>query len=178
MGELSVSLLRLSYLLVLWLFVIAALATLRRDVYGTTITRRGSGRRPSAGSRRLNRVPPPAELAAAAGLAAAPAPPPVPTRPGAPTKLVVKTGPLKGATLPLTRSPVVIGRSSTANLVLDDEFASGRHAQIVPRLGGWTLEDLGSTNGTFVGRERITGPRELSAGESIKIGNTTLEVLR
>ncbi|MDR1118523.1 MAG: FHA domain-containing protein [Bifidobacteriaceae bacterium] len=99
-------------------------------------------------------------------------------RPGAPTKLVVKTGPLRGTTLPLGRSPVVIGRSSTANLVVDDDFASGRHAQIVPRHGAWVLEDLGSTHGTFVGRERITGPRELAAGQSIRIGNTTLEVLR
>jgi pSer/pThr/pTyr-binding forkhead associated (FHA) protein len=73
---------------------------------------------------------------------------------------------------------VVIGRSSTANLVLDDDFASGRHAQIVPRGGGWFLEDLGSTNGTFVGREKIAGPRELSHGQSIRVGNTTLEVLK
>jgi pSer/pThr/pTyr-binding forkhead associated (FHA) protein len=92
--------------------------------------------------------------------------------------LVVKTGPLRGTTLPLARSPVVIGRSSTANLVLDDDFASGRHAQIVPRQGGWFLEDLGSTNGTFAGRERIAGPKELTAGQSIRIGNTTLEVSR
>jgi pSer/pThr/pTyr-binding forkhead associated (FHA) protein len=72
----------------------------------------------------------------------------------------------------------VIGRSSSANLVLDDEFASGRHAQLVPRDGGWVLEDLGSTNGTFLGRERIAGPVELVAGQSIRIGNTTLEVLK
>ncbi|MDR2453254.1 MAG: FHA domain-containing protein [Bifidobacteriaceae bacterium] len=204
MGELSVSLLRLGYLAFLWLFVFAALAVLRRDVYGTTITRRdppaGPGQ-PRAGRRR-GRVPMPAEFARGAplapaaggapGLAAGAAPIPVggpgPARPGGgrreaaggevPTRLVVKTGPLRGTSLPLDRAPVVIGRSSTANLVLDDEFASGRHAQVVPRGGVWVLEDLGSTNGTFVGRERIAGPRELAAGQSIRIGNTTLEVLR
>jgi pSer/pThr/pTyr-binding forkhead associated (FHA) protein len=85
---------------------------------------------------------------------------------------------LRGTTLPLARSPIVIGRSSTANLVLDDEFVSGRHAQIVPRQGGWVLEDLGSTNGTFLGRERVTVPRELTVGQSVRIGNTTLEVAR
>ncbi|MDR2378457.1 MAG: FHA domain-containing protein [Bifidobacteriaceae bacterium] len=183
MGELSVSLLRLGYLLILWVFVAAALLTLRRDIYGTTIRRRDAAPRGRARARRLERVGRPAELAGgplaaaqAFPVAAAPAPPA--PRAGAPTKLIVKSGHLRGTILPLTRSPVVIGRSSTANLVLDDEFASGRHAQLVPRGGGWVLEDLGSTNGTFVGRERIAGPTELTAGQSIRIGNTTLEVLR
>jgi hypothetical protein len=207
MGELSVSLLRLGYLLVLWLFVLAALATLRRDIYGTTIRRRDASptSRPSRSQRRA-RIAAPAEMAALAPLPlAAPAGgPPIPVGGGVgvhagahvaassaaglsaaarakttvPARLVVKSGPLRGTTLPLTHSPVVIGRSSSANLVLDDEFASGRHAQLVPRQGAWVLEDLGSTNGTFLGRERIAGPVELVAGQSIRIGNTTLEVLK
>jgi hypothetical protein len=180
MGELSVSLLRLGYLAVLWLFVLAALMTLRRDIYGTTITRRGAEREPTGRRpRRLAAVPVPAELAAApAPRAASPLAEAVRSPSPAPTRLVVKTGPLRGTTLPLLRSAVVIGRSSTANLVLDDEFASGRHAQLTPRGGGWVLEDLGSTNGTFLGRERIASPRELTAGQTIRIGNTTLEVAR
>ncbi|MDR1187946.1 MAG: FHA domain-containing protein [Bifidobacteriaceae bacterium] len=208
MGELSVSLLRLGYLLVLWLFVLAALATLRRDIYGTTIRRRDSQPRERSRSKRRARVGVPVEMAALAGaVATGPAGAPLGAGPlgsplagpqavpparqsaiganatalasaNAPTRLTVKSGPLRGTTLPLTRSPVVIGRSSTANLVLDDEFASGRHAQLVPRQGGWVLEDLGSTNGTFMGRERITGPVQLVAGQSIRIGNTTLEVLK
>ncbi|MDR0626880.1 MAG: FHA domain-containing protein [Bifidobacteriaceae bacterium] len=209
MGELSVSLLRLGYLLLLWLFVLAALFTLRRDIYGTTIRRRDSTAAARGGRRRPKGravVGVPSELAGAPAAvppaaphfgsadavnpAAYPSPAPVPT-PGsvparvpvtpkqhAPTRLVVKSGPLRGTTLPLSRAPVVIGRSSTANLVLDDEFTSGRHAQLVPRNGGWVLEDLGSTNGTFLGRERIAGPVELTAGQSIRIGNTTLEVLK
>ncbi|MDR1635672.1 MAG: FHA domain-containing protein [Bifidobacteriaceae bacterium] len=190
MGELSVSLLRLGYLLMLWLFVLAALVTLRRDIYGTTIRRRDASPGDRSEPKKRARVGRPAELAPAAVATPAPAIPPlaanlVPPHAGAqsvnpssPTRLVVKTGPLKGTTLPLTRAPVVIGRSSTANLVLDDEFASGRHAQLVPRHGGWVLEDLGSTNGTFIGRERIAAPIEVTAGQSIRIGNTTLEVLR
>jgi hypothetical protein len=194
MGELSVSLLRLGYLLILWVFVLAALATLRRDIYGTTIRRRDPARQRSAGVKGRVGVPP--ELAPSPRVPAGPNQPhayaPAPahgaalggigtpnaaaTRPGAPNRLVVKSGPLRGTTLPLTRAPVVIGRSSTANLVLDDEFASGRHAQLVPRDGGWVLEDLGSTNGTFRGRERIAGPVRLTAGDSIRIGNTALEV--
>ncbi|MDR1393561.1 MAG: FHA domain-containing protein [Bifidobacteriaceae bacterium] len=195
MGELSVSLLRLSYLVFLWLFVLAALMTLRRDVYGTTIRRRGNGRRPAATSRGRSRVPVPAEMAVGPVVALPQPGLPTPLGPAAssgltpphgqaapgranPTRLIVRSGPLRGTTLPLARSPIVIGRSSTANLVLDDEFVSGRHAQIVPRQGGWVLEDLGSTNGTFLGRERVTVPRELTVGQSVRIGNTTLEVAR
>jgi pSer/pThr/pTyr-binding forkhead associated (FHA) protein len=91
---------------------------------------------------------------------------------------VVTSGPLRGTTLPLSRSGVVLGRSSGANLVLDDEFASGRHAQIVPVGADWYIEDLGSTNGTFVKREKITGPVKLGTGQTVRIGNTTLEVQR
>ncbi|MDR3106586.1 MAG: FHA domain-containing protein [Bifidobacteriaceae bacterium] len=192
MGELTVTLLRLGYLLVLWLFVLAALVTLRRDVYGTTIRRRD--RATGGRSRGKARVALPPGLAVPSVIGPAPASPPMAVggqpRPVAgvrlaahagadvPTRLVVKSGPLRGTTLPLARSPVVIGRSSTANLVLDDDFASGRHAQLVPRAGGWVLEDLGSTNGTFLGRERIAGPVALAAGQSIRIGDTTLEVLK
>ncbi|MDR1441867.1 MAG: FHA domain-containing protein [Bifidobacteriaceae bacterium] len=192
MGELSVSLLRLGYLLMLWLFVLAALGTLRRDIYGTTIRRREGAPRGRSRSKRRARVAVPSEMAAvgrpvpagaALGQGRLP-PPPARSRPvvvpgqGVPTRLIVKSGPLRGTTLPLGRAPVVMGRSSTANLVLDDEFASGRHAQLVPRAGGWVLEDLGSTNGTFLGRDKIASPIEVTAGQSIRIGNTTLEVLK
>jgi len=96
--------------------------------------------------------------------------------PDAPTRLVVTSGPMRGSTLPLGSAGVVIGRSSSANLVLDDEFASSRHAQITSHGGHWYLEDLGSTNGSFVGREAINTPVLLRAGSSFRIGQTTMEV--
>jgi hypothetical protein len=201
MGELSVSLLRLGYLLGLWLFVLAALATLRRDIYGTTIRRRDPAARRSGKRRGRVTVPSSLSTVAVGGPAAAKPstmPPAAGTashgkagtprvgivsaaqeaHPGAPTKLVVKSGPLRGTTLPLARSAIVIGRSSSANLVLDDDFASARHAQIVLRMGSWVIEDLGSTNGTFVDRHKIAGTKELDVGATIRIGNTTLEVLK
>jgi hypothetical protein len=178
MGELSVSLLRFGYLLVLWIFVLLALGVLRRDVYGTTITRRDAKKGALTSPRTSHRVEAPAEFApVAAGRAAAGSPVRVSARNSdALTKVTVTNGALRGTTLPLARSGVVIGRSSGANVVLDDEFSSGRHAQIVPRGEDWYLEDLGSTNGTFLGREKITGPVRLKAGQTIRIGNTTLEV--
>lgn len=171
MGELAVSLLRLGYLVALWGTVLMAIWALRRDVYGTTIARRGR----APGSRRA------AKAAAEPPAAAAKAASPLSRRtagqsPDAPTRLVVTSGPMRGSTLPLGSAGVVIGRSSSANLVLDDEFASSRHAQIVLQGGQWYLEDLGSTNGSFVGREAITTPVMLKSGSSFRIGQTTLEV--
>jgi pSer/pThr/pTyr-binding forkhead associated (FHA) protein len=88
---------------------------------------------------------------------------------------VVTSGPLKGTSLPLG-SGLTIGRSGTSNLVLDDEFTSGRHAQIVPRDGQWYVEDLGSTNGTFVGRRRVEGPVRIEVGTPLRVGQTRMEL--
>ncbi|MDR3201948.1 MAG: FHA domain-containing protein [Bifidobacteriaceae bacterium] len=195
MSELAVSLLRLSYLLALWLFVLAVVTVLRRDIYGTRITRRDPGRATRRGSGRRARVAAPA--VAGVGDLFSPFPkddavPPQGSRPrpvggrggspgglaDLPGRLVVVSGPLKGTSLPLGASGVVIGRSSSSNLVLDDEFTSGRHAAIVWDGEGWRLEDLGSTNGTFLGREQITGAVPLRAGQAFRIGQTRLELQR
>jgi pSer/pThr/pTyr-binding forkhead associated (FHA) protein len=72
----------------------------------------------------------------------------------------------------------LIGRSSAANLVLDDEYTSGRHARLAPGPDGWILEDLGSTNGTFLGREQIRQPVPVRVGQTIRIGQTRLELER
>lgn len=158
MTELAVTLLRLSYLLLLWIFVLAALNVLRRDIFGTRIVRRRprrerSARRPAAQ---------------------------VQHRPSrkAPTRLVVTQGPLTGTTLPLGPSAVIVGRSPSATLVLEDDYASGRHARFFPQDGAWWVEDLGSTNGTFVGRERVTGPAPVRPGTQIRVGQTTIELQR
>ncbi|MDR1295554.1 MAG: FHA domain-containing protein [Bifidobacteriaceae bacterium] len=176
MSELAVSLLRLSYLLALWFFVFAALAVLRRDTYGTKIVRRDAATEsPRRG--RLRRVGTPSALPPAGPRASSatsrsaadgsPGPPP--------SRLVVLSGPLKGTSLPLGHG-LTVGRSGTSNLVLDDEFTSARHAAIVERDGGWWVEDLGSTNGTFVGRQRVGEPVAVRPGTAIRIGQTKVEL--
>ncbi|MDR3203047.1 MAG: FHA domain-containing protein [Bifidobacteriaceae bacterium] len=204
MSELTVSLLRLSYLLALWLFVLAVVSVLRRDIYGTRIIQRGRHPGERRGQRgRSARVAAPAAVGAAGDLAGFPGhfeddagtrlpgsprrsdgPRPAgasarrPADPDLATRLAVTSGPLRGTTLPLGANGVLIGRSSAANLILDDEFTSGHHAQIVPDAGGWRLEDLGSTNGTFLGREQVTGSVPVRIGQSIRIGQTRLELQR
>jgi hypothetical protein len=79
----------------------------------------------------------------------------------------------EGHALQLNAAPVTIGRSSQNDLGLDgDEFASGRHARFEPRRDGVWLEDVGSTNGTYVNGVRLDAPRRLRAGDVIRIGET------
>jgi pSer/pThr/pTyr-binding forkhead associated (FHA) protein len=91
---------------------------------------------------------------------------------------VVTQGPLAGTSLPLRDSGTVIGRNPECALVLDDDFASGRHARIFQRDGTWFVEDLGSTNGTFLGTERLTTPTRVDAGSALRIGKTVVELRR
>ncbi|WP_152204772.1 FHA domain-containing protein FhaB/FipA [Georgenia thermotolerans] len=161
MSELVLTLLRVGYLVLLWGFVLAALAVLRRDIFGTRVTPRGPGR-PTRAPR--NRRP-------AAGGAAAPAR-------GAPTRLVVTEGPLSGTTIPLGPSSIVVGRAPSCSLVLDDDYSSSRHARFFPKDGTWWIEDLGSTNGTVVAGERIGQPVQVPPGTPVRIGQTRIELRR
>jgi pSer/pThr/pTyr-binding forkhead associated (FHA) protein len=168
MSELTITLLRLGYLVLLWVFVLSAISVLRRDLYGTRIVSRrlrraGPGGRPPAPS-----APPPAPRESG----------PIPRRDVAPRRLVVTTGPLRGTTVPLGGSAVLIGRAPSCTLVLDDDYSSSRHARIYPEGGRWYVEDLGSTNGTYVGRERISGPTPITVGSQVKVGQSTLELQR
>jgi len=63
-----------------------------------------------------------------------------------------------------------------ATLVLDDDFASGRHARIFRRDGSWFVEDLGSTNGTFLGANKLTTPMPVEVGSTLRIGKTVFEL--
>jgi hypothetical protein len=98
---------------------------------------------------------------------------------GVPTTLVVTEGPLTGTTLPLRSGGLLIGRNPECALVLDDDYASGRHCRIYPdptNRGGWVVEDLGSTNGTFIGRDKLTSARPVEIGTTLRIGKTVLEL--
>lgn len=71
-----------------------------------------------------------------------------------------------------------VGRAEACQIQLPDTYASSFHARIYNRDGSWYVEDLGSTNGTYVNQRRITAPAELRAGDRVKIGKTTLELRR
>lgn len=164
MSELTVTLLRLGYLVLLWAFVLSAIGVLRRDLYGTRITSR---RRPRAAA---NPAPP------AGAAASAPTPDRGRGRRSGPTRLVVTEGPLRGTTLPLGSSAVLIGRAPSCTLVLDDDYSSSRHARVYPESGQWLVEDMGSTNGTFLDDQKVTDAIPVRPGAQIRIGQSVLEL--
>ncbi|WP_459610459.1 FHA domain-containing protein FhaB/FipA [Corynebacterium urogenitale] len=95
----------------------------------------------------------------------------------APSALTLVSGPLMGTHLELQGyKEVTIGRSQSATLVLEDDFASGRHARLIKRGPDWFLEDLDSRNGTFIGSQRIDQPEKLSAGMEVRIGQTLVRM--
>ena len=79
----------------------------------------------------------------------------------------------------LDSAPVTLGRGAQNDLALDsDDFASAHHAKIEPRRDGVWLEDVGSTNGTYVNGARIGKPRRLAPGDVIRVGSTDLRYER
>ncbi|HEX5985788.1 MAG TPA: FHA domain-containing protein, partial [Nocardioides sp.] len=76
----------------------------------------------------------------------------------------------------LDDAPLLIGRGSDAAIRLDDDYVSTRHARIAASDDQWFVEDLGSTNGTYIGSQRISQPTTLQLGSQIRIGKTTLEL--
>jgi pSer/pThr/pTyr-binding forkhead associated (FHA) protein len=181
MSELTLTLLRLGLLALLWLFIFSVVGVLRTDIYGTAVSRRSQRK----ALKQQERQPAAAPRTPTPAPAAAPAPtaPAAPSRRGrgkrAPTTLTVTEGPLAGTSLPLRGNGILIGRNPECALVLDDDYASGRHCRIYPdpaTRDTWFVEDLGSTNGTFMGRDRLTSPRPVEVGTTLRIGKTVLEL--
>ncbi|MDQ3939729.1 MAG: FHA domain-containing protein [Actinomycetota bacterium] len=117
----------------------------------------------------------PADTRSPARAAPAPARPPAKRSKKAPSKAAVVEGPAKGKSFGLDEE-ITIGRSDKCGLVLDDTYVSQVHARIFAKGGAYLVEDLGSTNGTYLNRRRITSPTELQRGDQIKIGKSVLEL--
>jgi pSer/pThr/pTyr-binding forkhead associated (FHA) protein len=166
MSELTLTVMRLGFLAVLWLFVIVAVQVIRSDLFGTRVTQRGA--------RRDDRSRPPQQRQQVQPRQPAQS---NRQRRGAPTKLVVAEGSLAGTTVALQGQTITLGRAHDSTIVLDDDYASSRHARIYPDQGGqWIVEDLGSTNGTYLDRNRLTTPTPVPLGAPIRIGKTVIEL--
>ncbi|MEI5098860.1 FHA domain-containing protein [Streptomyces sp. PmtG] len=172
MSELTLTVMRLGFLAVLWLFVIVAVQVIRSDLFGTRVTQRGSRR--EGGRQAARQAAPPQQRQQAAGGRQSGG---GRQRRGAPTKLVVSEGTLTGTTVALQGQTISLGRAHDSTIVLDDDYASSRHARIYPdRDGQWIVEDLGSTNGTYLDRTRLTTPTPVPLGAPIRIGKTVIEL--
>jgi pSer/pThr/pTyr-binding forkhead associated (FHA) protein len=162
LSELTLMLIRFGYLAILWIFVLSAISVIRSDMFGARVDsvpradRRAERRADKQTGR--NRARPP-------------------RRPrGAPTHVLITEGANEGETFALDDAPLLIGRGSDAAIRLDDDYVSTRHARIAVSGDQWFVEDLGSTNGTYVGSSRLTQPTTITRGTQIRIGKTTLEL--
>ena len=160
MSALVVTLLRFGFLALLWLFVFIVVAAVRKDASTSQLRTRVSSKKRRARARTPQSRP------------AAPQQAALPRE----WMLTVTHGPLAGTQLPLSENPILIGRSPECTLVLDDNYASGRHARFYCSAGQPIIEDLGSTNGTWVGNAQIHEPTALQPGIAVTIGKTTMEV--
>lgn len=148
MQGLVLQLTRAGFLALLWLFVLAALRVVRSDLYAV------SGLRMAVPARR--------------GASSA--------RRGAARQLVVTHGALAGTRISLDGRPILMGRADDSTLVLDDDYASTRHARLTFSGGEWYVEDMGSTNGTYLDRAKVTAPTRVQLGVPIRIGKTVIEL--
>jgi pSer/pThr/pTyr-binding forkhead associated (FHA) protein len=179
MSELTLLVLQLGFLVLLWVFVFSIVYALRSDLFG----------------QRVRKLQPDA---AAAG--PAPGPAPAPASPSAPTaavnrpapssdgggdattdsasRLVITSGAKAGAEFPLGRDEITIGRSSDSAIIIRDDYTSTHHARIMLWNGRWMIQDLDSTNGTFLNGSRVTVPTPIPLGATVKVGATTFELRR
>nr|WP_308428460.1 FHA domain-containing protein [Nocardiopsis terrae] len=164
MSNLTLILIKIAYLAVLWLFVLMAVGVIRTDLFGQS--KKKAKKKPRSSSAR------PAQRRAPSSAQARPQRP----RRNEPTVLAVTQGPLSGTTVNLTAQPVLIGRAPDSTLVITDDYASGRHARVYSENGRWFVEDLNSTNGTYLGQQKLNRPQPITVGQPIRIGKTVLEL--
>ncbi|MFY1635284.1 FHA domain-containing protein FhaB/FipA [Solwaraspora sp. WMMB335] len=157
MPEFVVAVARIGFIVLLWIFVFTVVGVIRRDLF--------------AGARSSRLVAAPRGVGGAA-----PARPAKVKRGRAAHQLVVTAGQLAGTRITLGESPITIGRAEDSTLVITDDYASARHARLMPRDGQWFIEDMGSTNGTYLDRAKVTGPTPVPLAVPIRIGRTSLEL--
>jgi pSer/pThr/pTyr-binding forkhead associated (FHA) protein len=191
-SELTLLVLRFGFLLILWLFVFGIVYALRTDLFGRRVRKlpeaqaAGSpfpsapgtagppGAVPSASPGRPMQAPPVSTLPAGANTAGGGRNASVQTA----SRLVITSGPRQGTELPLGHDPITIGRSSESGLVIRDDYTSTHHARLLLWNDEWMIQDLDSTNGTFLDGRRVTVPTQIPLDTPIKIGTTTFELRR
>lgn len=191
MSALTLLVLRIGFLLLLWFFVFCIVYALRSDLFGQRVRKLPKDAAARAAQPAPRAAGTPAANTSPGGIVMQQAPLSTMPRPGATagfapplattstaTKLVITSGPKQGSELALGRDPITIGRSSESGLVIRDDYTSTHHARIVLWNDTWMVQDLDSTNGTFLNGQRVDMPTRVPLNTPIKIGTTTFELRR
>ena len=171
MSDLTLFILRLAFLGLLWAFVFAVVYALRTDLFGQKVRKQPA-----------DAATPAPAFATPAPAAIAPRPAPAPTAPsvsshGA-TRIVITGGAKEGLEIPLPNEQLTIGRASESGLVIRDDYTSTHHARLLLWKDGWVIQDLDSTNGTFLDGTRVHVPTPVPLNVPVKIGTTSFELRR
>jgi pSer/pThr/pTyr-binding forkhead associated (FHA) protein len=157
MSEIALTVIKVLFLALLWLFILSAVSVIRSDLFGRTV--------------------PAPDQPEAQELESPPPPPKRTKRPrGEPRVLIVTQGSQTGQSAALADGVIMIGRGADCQIILDDDYVSTRHARVVSGENGVYVEDMGSTNGSYVNGQRITAPTTITMSDTVRIGKTILKL--
>jgi pSer/pThr/pTyr-binding forkhead associated (FHA) protein len=159
-SELALFLVRTGFLVLLWVFVFSIISVIRADLFGQKVVSRvAQANVPAVFSTPTSA---PADTAKQAEQKA--------------TKLVVTEGDKAGTEIALSGRQLTIGRAGDSDLIVDDEYASTHHAKLVFINGDWLIQDLDSTNGTFLDGQKVGTPMTVAMNTQVRVGQTTFEL--
>lgn len=165
MSELTLLILRFGFLALLWVFIFVIVYAMRSDLFGQRVRRL-----PEA------TITPPEAFISPETLSETEQPERATTANA--QKIVVTSGPKSGAEIKLTGEPLTIGRSADSSLVIRDDYTSTHHARLLLWNDQWVIQDLDSTNGTFLNGTRVSQPTPVPLDTPIIIGATHFELRR
>ncbi|TDC54140.1 FHA domain-containing protein [Jiangella ureilytica] len=156
MSELTLTVIKLGFLAVLWLLILSVTSAMRADLFGVRPPKQPKPQREAREAAKQNRQPRGAK--------------------GTPTRAYIVEGPDTGKSVPLDGTPVTFGRGADCTVPLSDEYVSTQHARLRFHENQWYVEDLGSTNGTYFGNQRLTRSTPVTARSRFRLGKTVVEL--
>jgi pSer/pThr/pTyr-binding forkhead associated (FHA) protein len=160
LSEFTLTLIKFGFLALLWIFVLSAVSVIRSDLFGARVEMPQASNQAAGANKRTRQ----------------PKQKPQRKRRGAPSKLVITEGSNAGETVPLSGETITLGRGGDSTIRLDDDYVSTRHARFVTNGEEWFIEDMGSTNGTYIGSTRVTRATAITPGTSVRLGKTVVEL--
>ena len=165
MSDLALLIVRIGFVAVLWIFVFSIISVIRADLFGQKVVGRAAkAAAPTVVSAPVVPAPPSARVQQTGPVGAIP------------SRLVITQGDRAGVELALTGKEILIGRAASCDLLVDDEYASSQHAKLIQMNNDWLIQDLNSTNGTFLAGNRVGTPAVVKLNTPVRVGKTVFEL--